>query len=331
MEKQEDENKKIDEKEVVEEDSGDNKETLTDKFRENPFMISTFVLGLLSIILIVMLVGGSSITGGVVSDKDIGAQLLDFYEANGATGLEFDSVDEISGVYQVNFLYNGQMVPIFATKDGKYAGSLSPLVMEDSADSAPQAQQPVDVVKSDKPVAELFVMTHCPYGTQAEKGFIPFMEAMGDSVDVKIRFVHYFMHDPEETETPRQVCIREEQSEKYLSYLREFLVEGDYESALAKAGIDVAAMEECISNGNAEKYYAEDSELSQSYGVQGSPTLVVNGAQASSGRDSASYLSTVCAAFNNAPSGCDLELSSASPSSMWGWDASGASATSAQC
>jgi len=302
------------------------KYNLTKTLRKNPWMLSTFVLGVLSIILLIGLVGNFSLTGNVSQDE-IAENLLSFYEANGASGLEFDSIEEMSGVYKVNFLYNGQTVPIFATKDGKFAGSLNPIV---DPTATPEPKIP-EVVKSDKPKVELFVMTHCPYGTQAEKGIIPAFNELGNLIDSKIEFVHYFMHDPEETETPRQVCIREEQSDKYTQYLTCFLEDGDYERCLTETGIDTAAMNECIDSGKWEDYYNADSELSQGYGVQGSPTLVINGAQVSSSRDSASYLTTICAAFNEAPAICETaELSTASPTPMWGWDGT-SSGTTAQC
>ncbi|MCK5605759.1 DsbA family protein, partial [Candidatus Pacearchaeota archaeon] len=146
-----------------------------------------------------------------------------------------------------------------------------------------------------------------------------------------IRFVHYFMHDPETPETPRQVCIREEQEDKFIPYLECFLEDGDSVRCIIEAEVDEAAMDECISNGNAEKYYAEDSALSQEYGVSGSPTLVVNGVIASSGRDSQSYLNAVCGSFNTPPEVCvTAEVSSASPAPGFGWDETG-SATTASC
>ena len=160
-------------------------------------------------------------------------------------------------------------------------------------------------------------------------GFIPFVEAFGNKVDAKIRFVHYFMHEPEETETPRQVCIREEQSDKFLDYLGCFLEDGDSDRCVSEIGIDESAMNECISSGRSDEYYDSDSELSNSYGVQGSPTLVVNGQIVNSARDPQSYLNTICEAFNDIPDACSLELSSASPSPMWGYEEG--EDTGAQC
>ena len=71
--------------------------------------------------------------------------------------------------------------------------------------------------------------------------------------------------------------------------------------------------------------------LNDKYGIGGSPTLVINGAQANSGRDSVSYLRTICAAFNDAPEACNTELSSAQPSPGFGYETTSGSTTTAQC
>jgi hypothetical protein len=283
---------------------------------------------ILAIILVVSL--GFNLTSAGISENKAGNIVLDFAADQGVDA-EIISVAKMSGLYEVVLDIEGQEVPVYLTIDGEnLIPSIVPIVPAQTQSPSSTAPTP-SVEKAEVAKLELFVMTHCPYGTQAEKGFIPFMESLPEA-DTKIRFVHYFMHEPEEPETPRQVCIREEQSDKFLPYLKEFLKEGSTENALDMAGIDVTAMEECISSGRAAEYYAEDSSLSQAYGVQGSPTLVVNGAIASGvGRSPAAYLGAACAAFNEEPSACSsLALDSASPSPMWGWDDSG-SATTAQC
>lgn len=311
-------------------DEQDSGSTLTDKLRNEPWMVSTLVFGVIvAIFLVSSLVGptGNAITGSVVSENVAGQALLDFANSQGANA-ELVGVADAGEFYEVTLLLNGQEAPLMVTKDGKYflSGSLVPLITK--LDS--ETEQSSDSPKSDKPKVELFVMTHCPYGTQAEKGIIPAIKALGDTVDAKIRFVHYFMHDPEETETPRQVCIREEQSELWYDYLGCFLKEGDSSSCLREANINMAKLNTCINTGKADEYYAEDSTLSESYGVQGSPTLIINGEQSNAGRDSASYLAGICGAFNDSPEECALELSSASPSPGFGYSTTG-SATSAQC
>ncbi|GAG36879.1 unnamed protein product, partial [marine sediment metagenome] len=155
-------------------------------------------------------------------------------------------------------------------------------------------------------------------------------QTLGDKIDAKIRFVHYFMHDPEETETPRQVCIREEQPDKWYDYLECFLGDGDSDRCLTEAKIDKTKMNNCISSGKSDDYYDEDSTLSEGYGVRGSPSLIINGQQASSSRDPSSYLATICNAFNDAPDECNTELSSAPPSPGFGYETTG-SASQASC
>ena len=303
---------------------------LNKKFKENPWLLSTIVL---SILLIILLAG--SLSGFMFKDKfsdlDAGQKIIDFANSQTGGGVELVSSKLLdNGLYEVTVSYNGNNIPLYLTGDGtSLVQGVTPL------DSIPQKTQQTastEVPKSDKPLAELFVMTHCRYGTQAEKGFIPAMRTLSSVADVKIRFVHYFMHgEKEETETPIQVCIREEQGDKYLDYLECFLEDSDSPRCVLKTKINDAKVKECISSGRAKEYYAEDSKLSQAYGVQGSPTLIINGVQSNAGRDSASYLEGICTAFNNAPSVCSTQLSSSAPSPGFGYTATSASASSAQC
>ncbi len=304
---------------------------LISNFRKNPWILSTIVLGIITLILLLTSfnLGDSNFISGEVAANN----LVDFLNTRADGQVSLGEVSEESGLYKVVVEYQGDSIPLYTTKDGKYfIQGVVPLtgevIKQNSQDSTPK-----EVPKSDKPQAELFVMTYCPYGTQAEKGFIPFIEAMGDLIDAKIRFVHYFMHgDDEEQETYRQTCIREEQPEKYLTYLRAFLEEGDFNYALTKAGIDSVKLNNCISSGKGKEYYELDSSLSEQYGVRGSPTLVVNGVIVPSGRSSDAFLQTICSAFNNAPSECSsLTLNSETPNPMWGWDSSTNTGTTASC
>jgi protein-disulfide isomerase len=229
-------------------------------------------------------------------------------------------------VYNISLTVNGKDYASYMTKDGKkffQSGiDMAKLAEENAVKPAVAGEQVQNqnaaVTKTDKPKVELFVMTHCPYGLQAEKGLLPAIEALGGKIDAKIRFVHYFMHgDKEEQETYSQLCFREEQAAKYYKYLSCFIAGGDSVKCLGQAGIDKAKLNNCLGV-KAKDYYKTDSELSQSYGVSGSPTLVINGAQSDSGRDSASYLASICAAFKNRPVECDKQLSAASPSAGFG-------------
>jgi len=296
------------------------------RFKENPWIVSTFFLGLICSVLILIFFMSMRITGNVIAGEDASEKITDYLNSRVGGGVEYISHEDLGNIYQVTVSYQGRELPVYITKDGEYfvqgiVPLTSPMIPEQ------QTQQPQDIPKSDKPVVELFVMTHCPYGTQAEKGLIPTIKALGDTVDAKIRFVHYFMHgDKEEEETMRQVCIREQHPDKYLDYLACFLEDGDSQRCLGLMNLNV---DSCITD-QAEDYYSQDSELSEGYGVRGSPTLVVNGQIVQSGRNSAAYLDTICSAFNTPPAECSQTLSSENPSPGFGYSKGGGS-SAGQC
>lgn len=241
-----------------------------------------------------------------------------------------NSAEEKSGMYLMKLDVKGQSIDTYVTKDGKlfFPQAIDIKAVKEAsslaASSPTSAGEIKSVAKSDKPVVELFIMTHCPFGTQAEKGILPALSSIGSKADVKIRFVHYFMHgDKEEQETYQQLCIREEQKDKFVKYLQCFLEASDSAGCLTKTGIDKTKLDACIKD-KAKAYYAADSELSKKYGVQGSPTLVINGGQADFyPRSADSALKNICGAFNTAPSECSQKLSTENPSAGFGYGTAG--------
>lgn len=261
-------------------------------------------------------------------------------------------ITEENGLYKLKLNVGGQLYNSYATKDGKL---LFPQSVDMSADINQQASDTAnaapakDIPKTDKPTVELFVMSYCPYGTQAEKGILPAARALGSKIDFKIRFVYYAMHGEKEVkENMNQYCIQKEQPDKFNSYLACFLNASDGAACLAAAKVDTSKLSACAAaadkqyalmanlndkskwlNGN-YPLFSIDAALNTKYGVGGSPTLVINGVDSSSGRDSASYLKAICGAFKTEPSECRTQLSSASPSPGFGYGTA-AAATSAGC
>jgi phosphotransferase system HPr-like phosphotransfer protein len=209
---------------------------------------------------------------------------------------------------------------------------------------------PKTVTKSDKPTVELFVMSYCPYGTQAEKGIIPAAEALKGRINFSVKFVYYAMHGWKEIEeNTRQYCIQKEQNDKFVPYLACFLNASNASGCVASSGVDAASLGACMNATDAAynitglfndqanwlsgyyPIYPIDLAENNLYGVGGSPTLVINGAEVSSGRDSASMLASICSAFNIAPSECSASLSSATPSAGFGYSGEGDAGALAQC
>ncbi len=309
---------------------------------------------------------GGSITGGIVADSGsqaVGAKVVDFLQSRlsmGYPGIQVElagvgNFENISGIYEVDakITYNGQtqVVPYYATKDGNYILSgIGDLNEQLPADTSGEPAASTGIPKSDRPVVELFVMSHCPYGTQAEKGIIPAVELLEDKIDFSIKFVYYAMHGKTEIdEETRQYCIQKEQGTKYLPYLNCFLGSGNPEQCLVEAAIDTAKLNSCVAAADAEFSITEnlndkDSWLSgyyplfdvnkadnEKYGIGGSPTLVINGQTVQTSRDSASMLSAICSAFTAEPSECSMQLSSAQPSTGFGYGTASGDSSGGTC
>ncbi len=308
------------------------------------------VSAVLAVILLITLYFGSFSNGGI-SKEDAADQTLNFVNTKllqGQTTATLVSVEEKGELYNVKLSVNGQMVDGYVTKDGElfFPQAIDMSATAGLAAAADEPAQPAqELPKTAKPKVELFVMSHCPYGTQAEKAMIPVVQELGDKIDFSIKFVNYAMHGEKEVlEQMNQVCIEKEQNTKFLDYLNCFLKEGEGETCLTETKIDNTKLSSCVqkldtefnirksledestwSGGRFPPFLVHDKE-NEEYGVQGSPTLVINGEQASASRSPAAFLAAVCGAFSEVPEECGAELSSAQASPGFG---SGTASTAA--
>lgn len=287
----------------------------------------------------------------VQAEEFINAYLM----ADGSKASVIEIVEEY-GMYKLKVDITSSIVESYLTKDGKLFFPQALNVDEMSNPNAAAAggtgaAAPVAEVsvKSDKPVIELFVMSHCPFGTQMEKGILPVIETLGNTVDFKIKFNSYAMHGEEELrEQMAQYCMMTEQSSVFNNYLKCFLASGESTPCLAEAKVNVKNLETCITKTD-NQYKIIDNfknkvgyqgtfpgfDISKAdnekYGVGGSPTLIINGQEVAAARDSASLLNTICTAFNNAPESCSTTLSSETPAPGFGTGTTAASSAAAAC
>lgn len=325
------------------------------------YMIATWILAGVAVLLLIGLIlaltlGGKSGAKGI-SINDAKAQTETYLKSISQGQASVDNITDEGSLYKLGLTVSGRQYESYVTKDGKLLfpqGIDMSVPVPAATDTA--APAPTVVPKNDKPVVELFVMAYCPYGTQAEKGMLPAALTLGNKIDFKIRFVNYAMHGEKEVkENLNQYCIETGQPDKYLKYLACFLNDSAGQgsdaavtSCIASTGIDTAKLDACKTatdtqfnvmkdfndkaswlNGNFPKFEV-DGALNTKYGVGGSPTLVINGVESNAGRDSASYLAGICAAFNNAPAECQTALSNTPPGPGFGYDSVGA-ANAAGC
>jgi len=193
--------------------------------------------------------------------------------------------------------------------------------------------------KRDKPEVDVFVMSHCPFGTQIEKGLLPVWDLFDDKIDLNIRYVDYAMHGEKEVkEQLKQYCVGEQGKSKLRKYLGCFLKDGDTsDKCVREAKVDSGELDSCIKKADKEfgvtKALEDKSkwkgrfppfpiheELSQKYGVRGSPTLVINDVVVQSGRSPKAIQGAICKAFKQEPDECKKELDDANPSPGFGFE-----------
>lgn len=199
-----------------------------------------------------------------------------------------------------------------------------------------------------KPEVGLFVMSYCPYGLQAQKALLPVMDLLKDKADIKIHFVNYIMHEKKEIdENLRQYCIQKQEPDKYQPYLNCFVAAGEFEKCLTEAKINKTKINSCVSQTDKEykisagyedkttwlngtyPHFDVEIDLNQQYGVQGSPTVVINGQVVSPNRTPQDYKEAICLGFEIMPNECAQELSTQSLIPGFGFEAG--TSTDAEC
>jgi hypothetical protein len=242
-------------------------------------------------------------------------------------------VSEESGLIKITIEIGGNEFDSYVSKDGKLLFPQAiEMIMEENS-FANTSNQPTEedmekavasIEKSDNPVLQAYVVSMCPFGIQMQRivgeivKTLPELSKyiqlvyMGDvsSDGTKTTAMH---GDAEATENLRQICIREEQSNKFWSYLSCYMKEGDDKGCESSTGINSSELNACMSTPSRGVAYAKkDFDLNEKYGVTGSPTLILNEKEVSEfnfgGRTAEAVKSVVCAGFKSKPDFCSITL-----------------------
>lgn len=316
------------------------------------------------VVLLAGLVAGSyyySFNKSVLKPEVAKAKVVEFVKNNlvqSGTEVAVKEIIKENGLYKVVIKVGGdkgQEVPVYLTTDGKkfFPQGMDVAEVEAKNKDGKQAEEEQNkpVTKSDVPEVNLFVMSYCPYGTQMEKGILPAVQTLGGKIKFNLKFVDYIMHGKKESdENLRQYCIQKNEPAKLDDYLNCFLKKGEGTEAacLKTANINIAKSSSCMSETDAQFKITEkfndknawdnaqfppfdvNKDENNAFGVQGSPTLVINGTKVNAQRDPASLLASICSAFNNPPKECEKKLSSTAPAPGFG-DGASANGANASC
>ncbi len=316
-------------------------------FRKKKFVnkeITKLLLPIAVVIAGLLIAGGlyqvsKNRVSGTMSPEDAAEKAINFITnvaLQGQANVFLLDVTEESGLYKIHIEIDNQEYNSYVTKDGKLLfpqGTELPEELEEK-DSSPSASG--NYPKTDTPKVELFVMSYCPYGSQAEELMMPVDKLLGGKADIKLHYVIYdnyqgggpnycldkenkycSLHGIQElNQGVRELCIQKYQKDKLWDFIKAVNngcnaqnVDSCWEGIAKKAGVDVQKVKTCQKN-EALELLAQEVILNEKYNIGGSPTLIINETEYKGSRTSEAYKKGICSAFSSAPDECSDVLSS---------------------
>lgn len=249
----------------------------------------------------------------------------------------------------VNTLIGYRSKPTLVSELKKYDSTLdtSNVKIVPAASSTTTSQTPAkpaltpeqvcaNTTKSDKPLLEAFVVSRCPFGLQMLRIMAEIVSKSPDAEKyLKARYIGAVsdntitsMHgDQEAQENLREICIREEQSDKFWKYVACYMKDGNSSNCLRSTSVDEGKLGSCIDDPSRGLAYAQkDFDLANQSDITGSPTLIMNGKTVSefdfatnttNGRSPEALKDLLCCGFNNEPAFCSQELNKTQAMTMF--------------
>ncbi|MHA1692217.1 MAG: DsbA family protein [Candidatus Heimdallarchaeaceae archaeon] len=205
--------------------------------KKNTFPIAP-VLGLIVAVLAIFIIlqnsgqlnnlGSASMTEEEISTKVI--ESISNQIGGSPEDVIVKSIEKDGALYKLSLSISGQEYESYVTTDGKY---LFPQKIN------LEIPEPKEIPKANKPEVDLFVMSYCPFGNQAEELMAPVANLLGDNANIELRYVIYnnylsgypeycideenkycSMHGIQEiNQGVRELCVQKYDNEKLWSFI----------------------------------------------------------------------------------------------------------------
>ncbi|MCD6483091.1 MAG: DsbA family protein [Candidatus Aenigmarchaeota archaeon] len=263
------------------------------------------------------------------------------------TSASFKSISEIGcvKVYNITTEYMGREIPVYVTGNGNIMFLSAFDISKVSEEKTETKSSSFDAPDAEIPQADLYVMSFCPFGNQAENNFKPVVDLLKDKINVTVRYIvsisqtqqpnalevktedgtYYVrsLHGPGEAwEDLLEACIQKyyptetfwdfiiqinDQCTQYYSNLEQ--LQNCSKTIAENLGINFNQMKTCAESSDGISILREDEKLTQQNGVTGSPTLFINGLVYREARTPEAYKNAVCSGFIEQPEECSETLS----------------------
>lgn len=171
---------------------------------------------------------------------------------------------------------------------------------------------------------DVFVMSHCPYGTKALLAVKEFADAFGNDATVSVHFIGdtkdgqlNSMHGAEEvTDDLREVCAVKHygKDRKFLEFLacRSKDLKADWKACTGTNGIDAGLIQACVEGAEGKSLLTASFQVASNLAIQSSPTFLVNNRHTFNAQDAAGIAANFCKSNSGLPS-CAKQLSATAP------------------
>ena len=300
------------------------------EFKKPKFKFNWWVVGT---VLFLVLFLASTFTGGFSSISGMsaaaaGERAINFLNQEllpPGTEASLIDIKPESGVYSLVLDIGGQQYTSYITRDGSLffiSGIEIGEIKEAEAETVESNVSPTttgfDAPDTERPKVELYIMSFCPYGQQAEKNLAPVIELLGDYIDFEPHYIVSIsdstvnsLHGSKEAdEDIRQACIWKYYPESwwdYVLYVDENIplsnIEEKWTEAAETVGLDIESIQRCAEDEGFELMQAE-SALTDEKGITASPTLLINGERYRGQRTPEDFKQAICSAFEQPPDVC---------------------------
>jgi hypothetical protein len=303
------------------------------------------IVGIVIILAAILVVSMMQAGQGTVTPPGIcGPNVVAYFNQNLAqAGLaHLISINESKGLYEVAIDYQSQAITLYATKDcsllfvspkNMIAGSGGQTIPQATQQATPQATKAP--VKSARPTVDLYVMSFCPYGTQAETAMGPVVDLLKSKADIRIRYittisgttadsVNSLHGSAEAKEDLRQICINKYYPDQFWSYIKTFDAQcypswqnatalgSCQKNTMTTLSLDSAKIDTCSQGTEGITLLKADEAASLTNQARSSPMLFINGVFYSGARTPEGYKQAICNSFETSPAECSAVISSAS-------------------
>jgi len=306
---------------------------MVEKFKKILIPIAIIIAGILIAGAVIYINKGyvNKEKASALSPQAAAGKAIDFINKNllqQGTTASLVSVIEEDGLYKLKLKIGDKEYPSYVSKDGKLLFPNEGISLEEKPAEKPAEKQEQkkltceDIKKSENPVLEAFVVSKCPFGLQMQRVLNEIVKNIPSLAnDIRVEYIGAIengkitsMHGDEEAqENLRQICIREEQQDKYWKYIDCHIKKGDVDNCLTGVGVDKGRLDSCMNdNSRGIKYAKADFDLGGKYQVSGSPTLIFGGEKVSEfdfgGRTAQAVKTLLCCGFKNLPDICSQKL-----------------------